>query len=94
MCKSSWSERELTKSITSAYVARASVDAIIYAMDHSSTASRDISAQKEKVRLDPLLIFASNVAHRSEVGIPAILVSGMYRESHGTLLRPVLRMSL
>ena len=60
------------------YVARVAVDAITYAMEYSSTTSRNSSARKEKIRFDPFLIFASNVIHRSEVKIPAILVSLVY----------------
>ncbi|KAF9645650.1 hypothetical protein BDM02DRAFT_3189546 [Thelephora ganbajun] len=62
------------------YVAHASVDAITYAMECSSTASRNSSARKETIRFDPFHIFASNVVHRSEVKIPAILVSLVYIE--------------
>lgn len=66
------------KPIITGYVARVSVDAIIHALEHSSTASRNISARKGEIRFDPFLIFASNVVHRSEVKIPAILVSMVY----------------
>ena len=69
---------ELTKSITTGYVARVAVDAITYAMEHSSTSSRNGSARKEKIQFDPFLVFASNVIHRSEVKIPAMLVSLVY----------------
>ena len=57
---------------------RAVVDAITHAMEHSSTTNRKGSARKEKIEFDPFLIFASNVVHRSEVKIPAILVSLVY----------------
>ena len=60
------------------YVARVAADAITYAIEHSSTARRDGPARKEKINFDPFLIFASNVVHRSEVKIPAILVSLVY----------------
>ena len=69
---------ELTKLITTGYVARVAVDAITYAMEHSSTSSRNGSARKEKIQFDPFLVFASNVIHRSEVKIPAMLVSLVY----------------
>jgi len=59
------------------YVARVAADAITYAIEHSSTARRDGPARKE-IRFDPFLAFASNVVHRSEVKIPAILVSLVY----------------
>lgn len=68
------------KSITAGYMTRISVDAIIYAMEHSSAARRDVPARKEKIRFDPFLIFASNVIHRSEVKIPTILVALVYIE--------------
>ena len=60
------------------YVARVAADAITYAIEHSSTARRDGPVRKEKINFDPFLIFASNVVHRSEVKIPAILVSLVY----------------
>jgi len=70
--------RDLIKLITTGCVARVAVDAIIHAMRHSSTASRDAPARKEKIGLDPFFIFASNVVYRSEVRVPAILVSLVY----------------
>ena len=59
-------------------MARVAVDAITYAMEHSSTSSRNSSVRKEAIQVDPFFIFASNVVHRSEVKIPAILVSLVY----------------
>lgn len=61
-------------------MARVTADVITYAMEHSSTASRDSPAPKEKLTFDPFLKFASNVVHRSEVRISAIMVSLVYIE--------------
>ena len=69
------------------YMARVSVDAIICAMEHSSTARRETPVRKEEIRFDPFLIFAPNVIHRSGVKIPAILVALVYSKRAGDRLQ-------
>lgn len=59
-------------------MAQVVVDAVTYGMKHSAVSSRDASARKCQLRFDPFLAFASNVVHRSEVKIPAMLVSLVY----------------
>ena len=54
------------------------VDVVTHGMKHSAVSSRNASARKGKLRIDPFLTFASNVVHRSEVKIPAMLVSLVY----------------
>ena len=76
--------------ITTGYVARVAVDAITYAMGHSSTANHNAPTRKEKIRFDPFLVFTSNVVHRSEVKVPAVLVSLDYikRAKEYLFIRP------
>jgi hypothetical protein len=59
-------------------VARVAFDAVTHGMEISSTSSRNVAARKDKLRFDPFLVFVSNVIHRSEVKVPAILVSLVY----------------
>lgn len=59
-------------------MARVVVDAVAYGMDHSSTTNREAAARRGKLTFDPFLIFASNVVRRSEVKVPAMLVTLVY----------------